>query len=71
MILYPSIAILYIGSYYVMNMIRSINIWVFMLLTLGFFVECENRSNIQMGVSTLLYHIPCIKHKEEERVYLL
>jgi hypothetical protein len=43
-------AIVYIGSYYVMDMIHATDIWVFMLLSFWvFFMKCGNRSDIGMG----------------------
>ena len=47
------IAIVYIDSYYAMNMIHATNIWMFMLLILGIFIECWNRSDFKMDVSNL------------------
>jgi hypothetical protein len=36
------IAIVYIGSYYTVNMIHATYIWVFILHILGTFIECGN-----------------------------
>jgi hypothetical protein len=53
-IICPPIAIVYIGSYYVMNMTHATNIWMFLLLMLGVFMKYGNKSHIEMGPSTLL-----------------
>jgi hypothetical protein len=45
MIVYLPVATVYVGSYYVLNMIHVTDIWVFMLLILDVqIVECGNRS---------------------------
>jgi hypothetical protein len=51
MIVSPPIAIVYMGSYYTMNMIHDI--WVFTILIMNIFIECENKSKTKMGASTL------------------
>jgi hypothetical protein len=64
MIVCPPIAIVYIGSYYAVNMIHGIKIWVHLLLILGVLYSgnCAHfmvlysflyRPNIEMGASTL------------------
>jgi hypothetical protein len=37
-----------------MNKIHATHFWVYLLATLGGFIECENRSNLWMGASNLL-----------------
>jgi hypothetical protein len=37
------------------NKIHATHFWVSMLTTLGAFIECKNRSDFQMGASTLVY----------------
>jgi hypothetical protein len=37
MIVFPPIAIIYMGSYYAMNMILACYIWVLMILIMGVF----------------------------------
>ena len=49
----PPIAIVYIHSYHVVNMIHAPYVWVFIMFILGAFIECENRSDFQIGASTL------------------
>jgi hypothetical protein len=53
MIVYPPIAIAYIGSYYALNMIYAIDIWIFMLI-LDDFIKCINRLDIGMDAFTLI-----------------
>jgi hypothetical protein len=50
---YPSTTIVYINSFYAMNMIHASDIWMFMLLNLGVFIECGNRLDIGMGAFAL------------------
>jgi hypothetical protein len=52
MIVYPPIAIVYIGSYCAINMIQDTNIWVFMLLILDVFIKRGNCLDIGMGAPT-------------------
>jgi hypothetical protein len=47
----PPIAIVYIDSYYTVNMIHASDIWVFMPPILGVFVNNGNRSDIEMDAS--------------------
>ena len=51
---YPPIAIVYTDSYYAVHMIRTTYIWMFVLLILGIFIDYKNKSNFQMGASTLV-----------------
>jgi hypothetical protein len=37
------IAIVYIGSYYVMNVIHATYIWNLMVLIVGVFIKCQNK----------------------------
>jgi hypothetical protein len=53
MIVCASITIVYIGSYYVVNMIHVTNISLFMLLILGVFIKCGNSLDIEICASTL------------------
>jgi hypothetical protein len=53
MIVYPPIVIVNIDSYYAMDMIHATNIWVFMVLILGVFINCGNVSDIRVGASSL------------------
>jgi hypothetical protein len=58
----PPIAIVYIDSYYAMNVIHATHIWMFLLPILDVFIECENRLDIGMGASTLMMrfvHVKC------------
>jgi hypothetical protein len=53
MIASPSIAIVYIGSYYVGSMTHATYIWVFMNMNIGVFIECIIGSETRMDASTL------------------
>jgi hypothetical protein len=55
MVACPPKAIVYIDSYYAVNMIHATYIWVLMLLIVGVFIECKNRSWTKMGASTLVW----------------
>jgi hypothetical protein len=46
MVVYPPIVIVYIDSYYAMNMTHATNIWVLMLVILDVFIECKNTLDI-------------------------
>jgi hypothetical protein len=52
MIVCIPIVVVYIGSYYIVNMMHAIDIWMFMLHILGVLIGCGNRLNIGMGAST-------------------
>jgi hypothetical protein len=54
MIVYSPIAIIYIGSYYAVNMVHAIDIWVFILFILDVFIKRKNRLDIEMSASILL-----------------
>jgi hypothetical protein len=51
----PRIVVVEIDSYSKVNKIHAAHFWVCMLATLGAFIDCEIRSNFQMGASTLFY----------------
>jgi hypothetical protein len=55
MIFLLSGTIVCISSYYVMNMIHAIYIWVLMILIMDVFIGCENRLKTKMDTSTLWY----------------
>ena len=51
MIVSPPIAIVYMGSYYTMNMIHDI--WVFTIFIMDVFIEYKNKSKTKMDASAL------------------
>jgi hypothetical protein len=54
MIVCPPIDIVNTGSYCIVNMIHATYIWMFILLLLGIFIDYKNKSDFQMGASTLV-----------------
>ena len=53
------IAIVYISSYYAKSITNDTYIWMFMILCMGVFIECQYGFKMEMGASTL-YVIMCI-----------
>ena len=52
---YPPVVVVQIDSYSKLNKIHGAHFWVCMVATLGAFINCQIRSDFQMGASTLLH----------------
>jgi hypothetical protein len=50
---YPPRAVVQIDSYSKVNKIHVAHFWVYIMATMGAFIDCEIRSNFRMGASTL------------------
>jgi hypothetical protein len=51
---YPPIAVVQVDSYSKVNKIHATHFWVCMVAIVGAFIDCQIRSDFQMGASTLV-----------------